>query len=59
MGKHQRLPNGNVLIAESGQGRAFEVTPEGKIVWEYINYIDPETVGFLEQVERLPADYFK
>lgn len=36
-GSNQRLPNGNTLITESDQGRAFEVTPEGEIVWEYIN----------------------
>jgi hypothetical protein len=34
-GSNQRLPNGNTLIAESDRGRAFEVTPEGEIVWEF------------------------
>ncbi len=33
----QRLPNGNTLICEGRPGRLFEVTPEGQIVWEYIN----------------------
>lgn len=33
----QRLSNGNTLITESTQGRAFEVTPEKEIVWEYLN----------------------
>jgi len=37
MGSCQRLPNGNTLITESNPGRAFEVTPDQKIVWEYIN----------------------
>ena len=36
-GTNQRLPNGNTLITESTYGRAFEVTPEGKIVWEFLN----------------------
>ena len=36
-GSNQRLPNGNTLIIESDNGRAFEVTPAGKIVWEYVN----------------------
>ena len=36
-GSNQRLPNGNTLIAESDAGRAFEVTPEREIVWEYRN----------------------
>lgn len=31
----QRLPNGNTLITEGMQGRLFQVTPEGKVVWEY------------------------
>ena len=35
-GSNQRLPNGNTLIAESDSGRAFEVTPEGEIVWEFL-----------------------
>jgi hypothetical protein len=36
-GTCQRLPNGNTLITESMYGRAFEVTTEGDIVWEYFN----------------------
>jgi hypothetical protein len=34
-GTVQRLPNGNTLIGESNRGRAFEVSPEGDVVWEY------------------------
>ena len=33
----QRLPNGNTFICESTKGRFFEITPDGEIVWEYIN----------------------
>ncbi len=36
-GANQRLGNGNTLITESDTGRAFEVTPEGDVVWEYLN----------------------
>jgi len=36
-GACRRLPNGNTLISESGRGRAFEVTPQGDVVWEYTN----------------------
>ena len=36
-GSNQRLPNGNTFIAESDSGRLFEVTPEGEIVWEFLN----------------------
>lgn len=35
-GSSQRLANGNTLIAESDEGRAFEIDPNGEIVWEYI-----------------------
>ena len=31
----QRLPNGNTLITEGMQGRLFQVTPDGDVVWEY------------------------
>jgi len=37
IGSVQRLPNGNTLITESLKGRAFEVTVDGTIVWEYFN----------------------
>ncbi|MBD3388405.1 MAG: hypothetical protein GF416_04975 [Candidatus Altiarchaeales archaeon] len=33
----QRLPNNNTLITESDMSRVFEVTREGRIVWEYWN----------------------
>jgi hypothetical protein len=34
-GSNQRLPNGNTLITNSDNGAAFEVTPDGEIVWEF------------------------
>ena len=33
----QRLPNGNTLICSGPKGTFFEVTPEGKTVWKYVN----------------------
>ncbi len=33
----QRLRNGNTLICSGAQGRLFEVTSAGAIVWEYYN----------------------
>ena len=35
-GSVERLPNGNTLIAETNRGKLIEVTPEGKIAWEYV-----------------------
>ena len=46
MGGAQRLPNGNTLICESAHGRFFEVTPEGEIVWEYVNPFYYQTLRF-------------
>jgi len=58
MGKHQWLPNGNVLITESRNGRAFEIDPAGEIVWEYVNIVDNGTrVGLVEEVQRLPGHF--
>ena len=36
-GTAYRLPNGNTLISESDGGRAFELAPDGAIVWEFFN----------------------
>jgi len=33
----RRLPNGNTLIDEGMNGRFFQVTSKGEIVWEYVN----------------------
>lgn len=33
----RRLPNGNTLIDEGMNGRFFQVTPAGEIVWEYVS----------------------
>ena len=36
----QRLPNGNTLICEGTSGNVFEVTPDGKTVWQYVYPMD-------------------
>ena len=60
-GAVQRLPNGNTLIVESNFGRAFEVTPAGEIVWEFINPAragdNEELIASLFEVTRLPLDF--
>jgi hypothetical protein len=51
-GGNQRLPNGNTLITESNRGRAFEVTQEGEIVWEFfVPHLNPK--GHREVIIRL------
>jgi len=57
MGKHQWLRNGNLLVADSLNGRAFEVTPSGDVVWEYVNIVEEGLFGLLTGAERLPAAY--
>jgi hypothetical protein len=59
-GANQRLPNGNTLITESDSGRAFEVTPDKRIVWEFHNPArtgdDDELIATLFEVVRLPPE---
>lgn len=60
-GSAQRLANGNTLITESDNGRAFEVTAEKKIVWEFVNPRragkNKEFVAAIFDLIRFPADY--
>lgn len=61
LGTAQRLPNGNTLITESENGRAFEVTPDGSVVWELVSPHrageHDELVAVLFEVVRLPPDF--
>ena len=50
----ERLPNANTLISESFSSRVFEVTTEGKIVWECV--FSPERWG-LGTAYRYAYDY--
>ncbi|WP_067904208.1 arylsulfotransferase family protein [Nocardia vaccinii] len=45
VGNAQRLPNGNTLVTEGMQGRIFQVTPEGRVVWEYVSPYEGLGVG--------------
>lgn len=56
-GKHQRLANGNILIAETDAGRAIEVTPSGDIVWSFVNGWDDASVAWIMGATRYPASY--
>ena len=44
-GGAQRLANGNTLISESTAGRILEVTPDGSVVWEYVNPLRTDENG--------------
>jgi len=62
-GTAQRLPNGNTLITESDNGRAFEITLDGTIVWDFYNPHragkNDEFIATLFRMDRLPRDFLK
>lgn len=55
----QRLENGDTLITEGPDGRMFEVTRDGKIVWEYINplFSGPQASNAVYRAYRLPYSW--
>ena len=59
LGKHQSLPNGNVLITESRRGRAFEIDRENAVVWEYYNRVGDGVNGVITEAQRLPPNFNK
>jgi outer membrane protein assembly factor BamB len=60
-GTAAELPNGNLLITSSDSGRAFEITRESEIVWEFYNPHRAgernEYIATLFELVRLPADF--
>ncbi|MEM9704974.1 MAG: arylsulfotransferase family protein [Pseudomonadota bacterium] len=60
-GKHQWLANGNVAVTSPQQGRAFEVTNDGRLALELLN-TKPESADTnytISEVRWLPDSYFK
>jgi outer membrane protein assembly factor BamB len=56
----QRLPNGNTLVTEGPDGRVFEVTTQGAIVWEYIYPVfstAAQPTNSVYRAYRLPYDW--
>jgi len=59
----QRLPNGNTLICEGPKGRVFEVTPDGRTVWDFWNpvggdlQVDGVTGKALFRATRIAPDH--
>jgi len=52
----QRLPNGNTLITEGMNGRIFQVTPQGQVVWEYLTPYEDYAVAGEPEVKVVTAD---
>ena len=40
----QRLPNGNTMVQLARVGRLLEITPDGEIVWEYVNPVTADGI---------------
>lgn len=59
-GTSQPLPGGHVLVTESDNGRAFEITSDGDVVWDFYNPHrageHDEYIATLFEVLRLPPD---
>ncbi len=53
----QRLPNGNTLITEGTKGRVFEVTPDKKIVWEFLAPAPERGPNHLYRAYRIPPEW--
>ena len=55
-----RLRGGNTLITETRAGRVREVTPDDRVVWEFVNPNrvgqNKEFVAFIYFMERVPRD---
>jgi Arylsulfotransferase (ASST) len=57
-GKHQRLPNGNLLVTESEHGRVLEVAPDGGLVWERDMGWDADRNMVVTEARHVAPDFF-
>jgi hypothetical protein len=57
-GKHQMLPNGNVLVTDAEQGRVFEAAPDGGLVWERDMGWDADRNMIVTEARHLPPDFY-
>jgi hypothetical protein len=55
LGDHEYLPNGNILVTPSDEGRVLEYTPDGRLAWWWQNRLDNETNGRTFEASVLPA----
>jgi hypothetical protein len=61
-GTSRRLANGNILITESDNGRALEITADKELAWEFYNPHrageNDELIATLFEVSRFDEHYF-
>ncbi|NQY13993.1 MAG: aryl-sulfate sulfotransferase [Henriciella sp.] len=53
-GSHEWLPNGNILVVASQEGRLLEYTPDGQLVWRYDNRLPSGENGRVYNTQFLP-----
>ncbi|MEM7711398.1 MAG: arylsulfotransferase family protein, partial [Pseudomonadota bacterium] len=58
-GKHQVLPNGNVLLTEAEHGRVLEVDDEGGIVWTHDMPWDADHNLIVTEARHVPEGFFR
>ncbi|WP_179378335.1 arylsulfotransferase family protein [Jannaschia marina] len=57
-GKHQTLPNGNMLLTEAEHGRLLEVSPAGEVIWTHDMVWDAESNLIVTEARHVPEDFF-
>lgn len=57
-GKHQILPNGNILITSSMQGRVLVVNRNGKTLCEILNRYDEKQALLISEAIWVPEGFF-
>ncbi|WP_085894115.1 arylsulfotransferase family protein [Roseovarius litorisediminis] len=59
MGEHQNLPNGNILVTSTTEGRVMEYAADGSLLWSFQNRVDDEWNGHVTMGMLLPDKYDK
>lgn len=59
VGGAQRLQGGNTLVCDGANGRFFQITPAGRIVWEYVNPMVPNPLyqGAVFKIRQYEPDF--
>jgi len=57
-GKHQVLPDGNILLTEAEGGRILEVTADGELTWERHMVWDDAQNLVATEARHVPSDFF-
>ncbi|APX14036.1 arylsulfotransferase family protein [Tateyamaria omphalii] len=57
-GKHQTLPNGNLLLTEAEHGRLLEVSGDGEVVWTHDMVWDEDSNLIVTEARHVSEDFF-